>query len=188
MIAVDYLNGVQEKMPSAFTAGTPKVFDKISIPSWVTALVLLAGIIFTYLISELVRNQILRLLATGFMALLAVAYFVLDRILFLQAFALIIACITPIYAVVKASQGSTRIRDIFVQYAKAVGISLIGIAIVIGLLNGNGFITGYDVFKGVKLVYVIPIVGIVLFVLLAWTNIGSGGVKSGVNNTVTFVK
>ncbi|MFY3791595.1 DUF5693 family protein [Ureibacillus sp. MALMAid1270] len=185
--ATEFLKGVQEKMPSSFTAGAPKLFDRISIPAWVTGVILLAGILYTFLVSELLKSNILRILMTGLMALLAIAYFALDRILFLQVFALIIACITPIYAVVKASNGSTRISNIFLQYAKAVGISLIGIAIVIGLLNGNGFITGYDVFKGVKLVYVIPILGIVLFVFFAWTNIASGGMKNGLNQTVTLL-
>lgn len=184
---IEYLNGVQEKMPSSFTAGAPKLFDKISIPVWVTALVLLAGIVLTYIISELLKNQILRILATGFMALIAIAYFVLDRLLFLQAFALVIACITPIYAVVKSSHGSKRIRDILVQYAKAIGISLIGITIVIGLLNGNGFISGYDEFRGVKLVYVVPIAGIALFVLLKWTNIGSNGLKPGIKQAIILL-
>ncbi|HWL25094.1 MAG TPA: DUF5693 family protein, partial [Ureibacillus sp.] len=184
---VDFLKGVTDKVPSSFTAGAPKVFDQISIPAWVTALVLLAGIIFTYLISELVKSPIVRLLVTGFMALLALAYFALDRILFVQVFALIVACFTPIFAVVKSSHGSTRIRNILVQYAKAVGISLIGIAIVIGLLNGNGFITGYDHFKGVKLVYIIPILGTLLFVLLSWTGIGSDGMKNGLNKSVTLL-
>lgn len=184
---VDFLNGVTDKVPSSFTAGAPKVFDQISIPAWVTALVLLAGIIFTYLISELVKSPIVRLLVTGFMALLALAYFALDRILFVQVFALIIACFTPIFAIVKSSHGSTRIRNILVQYAKAGGISLIGIAIVIGLLNGNGFITGYDHFKGVKLVYIIPILGTLLFVLLSWTGIGSDGMKNGLNKSVTLL-
>ena len=185
--AVAYLNGVQDKIPSAFTAGTPILFDKFAIPAWVTALVLLSGIIFTYLMSEIVKNLKLRLAITGFMALLAIAYFALDSIKFTQAFALFIACLAPIYAVIKASHGSTRIRDILVQYAKAIGISLIGIAIVIGLLNGNGFITGYFEFRGVKLVYIIPIAGILLYVLSKWTGIGSGGIKSSLNQTFTLL-
>lgn len=180
---VSYLTGLEAKMPPHFTPGAPVLFDKISIPSWVTALVLLSGIIFTYIMSELLRSQILRLLATGFMVLVAGAYFILDRIDFIQIFALVIACITPIYAVLKASHGSTKIGNIIVQYAKAVGISLIGIAIVIGLLNGNAFISGYEEFRGVKLVYIIPIAGIALYVLLKWTEIGSTGLKAGIKQT-----
>lgn len=182
-----FLSSLKENVPAAYSAGKPILFDKILIPSWVMAVVLLAGILFAYLVSDIVRNQIIRLLFAGFMAVIAVAYFLFDRILFTQAFALIIACITPIYAVIKASHGSIKISHILLQYLKAVGISLIGIAIVIGLLNGNGFITGYEVFKGVKMVYVIPILGILMFVYLQLTNVGKNGVKSTLNETVKLL-
>lgn len=185
--AVLYLTEVQDKMPTHFTLGAPKHFEKISVPSWVTALVLLGGIIFMYLISELIKVNKLRILAVLFMALLAVAYFILNRVLFLQAFALIIAVLTPIYAVIKSANGSTRIRDIFVQYIKGIAISLIGIYIVIGLLNGNGFVTGHEVFRGVKLVYVIPIAGIVLFALFQVYEISKNGLKGSLNTSVTLL-
>ncbi|RHW39977.1 hypothetical protein D1B33_03785 [Lysinibacillus yapensis] len=185
--AVSYLTGVQEKMPEHFTLGTPKFFNSISVPAWVTALVLLAGILFTYLMTETIKNQKVRLAAAGFMALIAIAYFVLDKVLFLQAFALIIAVLTPIYAVVKSAHGSTRIRDILVQYVKAIAISLIGIFIVIGLLNGNGFVTGFEVFRGVKLVYVIPIAGIVLFALFQIYDITKNGFKGSLNTSVKLL-
>ncbi|WP_425609165.1 DUF5693 family protein [Ureibacillus aquaedulcis] len=185
--AVSYLTDVQDKMPAHFILGAPEHFEKISVPAWVTALVLLAGMIFMYLICELIKVNKLRILAVLFMALLTVAYFVLNKVLFLQAFALIIAVLTPIYAVIKSAKGSTRIRDIFVQYVKAIGISLIGIYIVIGLLNGNGFVTGYEVFRGVKLVYVIPIAGIVLFTFFQVYEISKNGLKGSLNTSVTLL-
>lgn len=185
--AVTYLTEVQEKMPSHFTLGAPKQFEKISVPSWVTVLVLLAGMIFIYLISELIKVKVLRILAVAFMALLAVAYFGLDRVLFLQAFALIVAVLTPIYAVIKSANGSTRISKILVQYVKGIAISLIGIFIVIGLLNGNGFVTGYEVFRGVKLVYVIPILGIVLYAFIQVYEISKNGLKGSLNTSVTLL-
>lgn len=162
-MAVDYLTNVQEKMPDRFTLGTAKLFEDVKVPAWVTALVLLAGIIFIYIISGLVDNKYVRIGSTLLMALLAALYFVLDRIVFLQGFALIVAVITPIYAVV-VSKGSQRIGSIIVQYLKALAICLIGIWIIVGLLNGNGFITGMEQFRGVKLVYIIPIAGTLLYV------------------------
>jgi len=185
--AVDYLTGVQEKMPPHFTLGTPKLFEKVAIPAWVTALVLLAGILFMYLMSEMIQVKLLRILATAFMALLALAYFALDRILFLQAFALIIAVLTPIYAVIQSANGSTRILAILRQYIKAIAISLVGISIVIGLLNGNGFITGFEVFRGVKLVYIIPILGIVLFALFQVSEISKNSLKGSVNTSANLL-
>lgn len=74
---IEYLNGVHETMPDHFQPGEPKLFDKVAVPAWVTATVLLAGILFIFIVSELVKWMPLRIAAAGFMALLAIAYFIL---------------------------------------------------------------------------------------------------------------
>lgn len=184
---IDYLNGVHDAMPDHFQPGEPKLFDKVAVPAWVTAAVLLAGILFTYIVSELVKWMPLRFAAAGFMTVLAIAYFILKSTLFLQAFALIIAVLAPTYAVIKSAQGSTKMSKILVQYLKAVAISLIGIVIVIGLLNGNAFMTGFATFKGVKLVYLIPIMGILLFTLIEINRLADQNIKKSLSNTVTLL-
>jgi len=184
---IDYLNGVHDTMPDHFKAGEPKLFDKVAVPAWVTASVLVAGILFTFIISELVKWMPLRIAAAGFMAVLAIAYFILKSTLFLQAFALIIAVLAPTYAVIKSAQGSTKLSNIIVQYLKAVAISVIGIIIVIGLLNGNAFITGFAVFKGVKLVYLIPIMGVLLFTVIEMNRLADQNIKNSLSNTVTLL-
>lgn len=184
---IDYLTGVQKQMPNHFKSGTPELFDVVAVPKWVTALFLLAGILFTYLMSELVKWMPLRITAVVFMSALAIGYFLLKSTIFLQAFALIIAVMAPTYAVIKAAKGSTRIASILVQYLKAVGISVIGIVIVIGLLNGNAFMTGFEAFKGVKLVYVVPIAGVLLFVMLELNRIVDKDLKKTLSNTVTLL-
>lgn len=184
---IEYLNGVHETMPDHFQPGEPKLFDKVAVPAWVTATVLLAGILFIFIVSELVKWVPLRIAAAGFMALLAIAYFILKSTLFLQAFALIIAVLAPTYAVIKSAQGSTKMSKILVQYVKAVAISLIGIIIVIGLLNGNAFMTGFAVFKGVKLVYLIPIMGVLLFTVIEINRLAEQNIKKSLSNTVTLL-
>ncbi|MEA0554015.1 DUF5693 family protein [Lysinibacillus irui] len=184
---IDYLNGVHDAMPDHFQPGEPKLFDKVAVPAWVTAAVLLAGILFTFIVSEIVKWMPLRIAAAGFMAVLAIAYFILKSTLFLQAFALIIAVLAPTYAVIKSAQGSTKMSKILVQYLKAVAISLIGIVIVIGLLNGNAFMTGFATFKGVKLVYLIPIMGVLLFTLIEINRLADQNIKKSLSNTVTLL-
>ncbi|MGE7600194.1 DUF5693 family protein [Lysinibacillus fusiformis] len=184
---IDYLNGVHDAMPDHFQPGEPKLFDKVTVPAWVTAAVLLAGILFTFIVSELVKWMPLRFAAAGFMTVLAIAYFILKSTLFLQAFALIIAVLAPTYAVIKSAQGSTKMSKILVQYLKAVAISLIGIVIVIGLLNGNAFMTGFATFKGVKLVYLIPIMGVLLFTLIEMNRLADQNIKKSLSNTVTLL-
>ena len=184
---IDYLNGVHDAMPDHFQPGEPKLFDKVAVPAWVTAAVLLAGILFTFIVSELVKWMPLRFAAAGFMTVLAIAYFILKSTLFLQAFALIIAVLAPTYAVIKSAQGSTKMSKILVQYLKAVAISIIGIVIVIGLLNGNAFMTGFATFKGVKLVYLIPIMGVLLFTLIEINRLADQNIKKSLSNTVTLL-
>ena len=176
--AISYLTTVTEKVPTQYTLGVPKVFDKISVPLWVTALTLLAGIIFTYIASELLKFNALRIAATSFMAIIAVGYLILDKLVLLQGFALLIAAITPAYAVIKSAKPSNRVVDMLLQYAKAIGISIVGIVIVIGLLNGNSFLVGYTAFRGVKLVYIIPILSIILFALFKLSGACENGVKT----------
>ncbi|QIC48419.1 hypothetical protein GAG94_15815 [Lysinibacillus sphaericus] len=184
---IDYLNGVHDAMPDHFQPGEPKLFDQVAVPAWVTAAVLVAGILFTFIVSDLIKWMPLRIAAAGFMTVLAIAYFILKSTLFLQAFALIIAVLAPTYAVIKSAQGSTKMSKILVQYLKAVAISLIGIVIVIGLLNGNAFMTGFATFKGVKLVYLIPIMGVLLFTLIEINRLADQNIKKSLSNTVTLL-
>ncbi|WP_036218246.1 DUF5693 family protein [Lysinibacillus sphaericus] len=184
---IDYLNGVHDAMPDHFHPGEPKLFDQVAVPAWVTAAVLVAGILFTFIVSDLIKWMPLRIAAAGFMTVLAIAYFILKSTLFLQAFALIIAVLAPTYAVIKSAQGSTKMSKILVQYLKAVAISLIGIVIVIGLLNGNAFMTGFATFKGVKLVYLIPIMGVLLFTLIEINRLADQNINKSLSNTVTLL-
>lgn len=162
--ATAFIEGVHHDMPASFDAGIPAPFDQIATPAWIKMVVLLAGILFTYLAAGVVNHHKLRIAACVFMVLLALFYLLLQKLLLLQVFALIIAVITPIYALLSTSnRGTAKIGKLTLQYAKAIGISVVGIIIVIGLLNGNAFITGFELFRGVKLVYAIPILFLVVF-------------------------
>ena len=183
-LAVDYLTDVQKRMPDSYQLGAPSTFDKVDVPAWSKALILLAGVIFTYVMFGILKCNPLRIAAAAFMLLLAAAYFLLDRILFIQAFALIIAVLTPIYSVMSTAKGSNNIGKIAVQYVKAVAISLVGIVIVIALLNGNGFMTGFEAFRGVKLVYIIPIAGVTVLVIMSIYNIFENGYKHALSRSV----
>lgn len=162
-----FIESVNEEMPSQFTQGTPEPFEKIYTPDWIKVIVLLAGILFTFIAADVLNNNKIRITSIVFMFLLAASYFLLQNLLFLKAFALVIAIITPIYAIITSSDGTTNIRGITCRYAKAIGISFVGIAIVLSLLNGNAFITGSELFRGVKLVYIAPILFLLFYLLLS---------------------
>ncbi|WP_068675340.1 DUF5693 family protein [Oceanobacillus sp. Castelsardo] len=179
--AEEFLTEVQGLMPGGFQLGNAQPYEKISVLQWHTLVVLLAGILFTYLAAARIwKWWSLSAVAGLGMALLALLYIVLDRLVILQGFALLIAIITPIYAVLASVDvGDNRLRDVTIQYVKAIAISLAGIMIVVGLLNGNAFITGMEIFRGVKLVYVLPIafVGIYLFWQMAYRILRENGVR-----------
>ena len=182
-----FLDNVQKKMPDHYSLGTPKLLDDVKVPSWATAVILLAGILFTFIAAELLMLPILRYFAAAFMLVLAVAYFALDRTLFIQAFALIIAVAAPSYAVIKHAKGSHKILEILMSYLKAAAITIIGIWIVIGLLNGNKFLNGYEVFRGVILVYLVPIAVVFIHVLIRMFNVNLQDGKSSITKIKTIL-
>lgn len=181
---VRYLETVVEQAPGIYEVGTPKSLEDIDIPGWVTLVVGLAGVLLMFLIGEMWGNRYLQIAGAVFMLALLGGYFVLNRLVFIQAFALVIACLTPIYAIYRASRGSTNIGKILLQYAKASGITIAGILVVVGLLNGNGFVSGVEHFRGVKLVYVLPIAGAAIFSLLIISGLFEKGFKASLVNSV----
>lgn len=177
--AEEFLTEVQHMMPGGFQLGTAQPYETIPVLLWNTLVVLLAGIVFTYLAAARIwKWRSLSIIAGLGMTLLALLYIVLDRLVILQGFALIIAIVTPIYAILASlDMGVGRLRDVTIQYIKAIAISFVGIIIVLGLLNGNAFITGMEIFRGVKLVYVLPIafVGVYLFWQMAFRILRENG-------------
>lgn len=159
-----FIEGVYDKIPASFQPGNPEPFKPIDLSTWGIMVVLAAGILFTYLASGTFSNKYIPLIAASSMLALALFYLLSDRLFLLQAFGLIIAVITPIFAVLSTSRSSAnKISNITFQYLKAILISFIGILIVIGLLNGNAFITGFELFRGVKLVYILPLLFVSIF-------------------------
>lgn len=186
-LAVDYLQKVHERVPTSFVEGSPVPFDHIDVPAWSKLLLFLAGVVFTYLMAGLLSCRPLQYVAAAGMLALAAGYFVLDRLVFVQAFALIIAVLTPIYAVMSAKKGASSIAKIAVLYLKAVAISFVGIFIVVGLLNGNGFITGFEAFRGVKLVYIVPLAGVAILVIMSIYGIFDHGYKQALPRSVKIM-
>lgn len=163
--ATAFVSTVQDSMPKWFHIGVPTVFNKVNVPVWSPILLILAGSILIYLALNFLRMPKLQIAGAIGMLLLGIMYFVTNRMIFLQGFALIIAVVAPIFAVLSCSKMDTSgLKNILRNYIRAIGISFVGIWIIVGLLNGNGFITGFEIFRGVKLVYFFPIAAVALLV------------------------
>lgn len=161
-----FLTGVTKQMPEQFKVGQAVPFKEVNTSLFMQIVLLLAGILFTFLAAEIFKNNKLRIASLVFMGGLALLYLVLGVSLILKAFALVIAIATPIYAVLASiDKPTTSIANNTLRYLKAIGISLIGITIVTGLLNGSAFITGFEQFRGVILVYTVPIIFVAVYVI-----------------------
>ncbi|TFB19284.1 hypothetical protein E3U55_11270 [Filobacillus milosensis] len=153
-----FLEQLEQQMPAKFETGPAKPFQDYQVPVWSMIAALAEGIMFIYIASEIVPVRLARLGVTAVMALLALAYLATDKLLFAQVFALGIAVAAPSYAVVKTSEhGMASVAQVIKQYLLAALYTFVGIIIVVAVLNGKGFITGFEMFRGVKLVYVLPI-------------------------------
>jgi hypothetical protein len=152
---VTFLQDVQRQMPYPYTDGEPQPYQDVQ--NWTKIPAALAAILFVMLtVLHVLNNKWLTVLAGLGTAAIAFGSILLQHTLLLQALALAVAVLTPILAVYPIEK-TTNLREILVKYAKAIGVSVIGIAIVVALLNGNEFFVKMEEFRGVKLVYIFPI-------------------------------
>lgn len=167
---VDYLTTVRSEMPKLFKLGKAETFDEFKVPLWEKAAAFLAAIAFAGLAAHQVLRKRLAYVAIAGMALLSVGHLVTGRAMFIKLVALAIAVIAPVYAIIP-KKGQLEKRHIALIYVRAALISLIGIWIIVALLNGNQFLVKIDAFKGVKLVYIIPILFMVVYAVWGSTRL-----------------
>lgn len=159
-----YIQDVQEQMPKQFVLGEVKPFEHYSVSLLNYIIAFIALISFMMIATEKIFNQrILTYLVGAGLAVISMAYLLLKITIVLKAFALLIAIVTPIFAVLAVSTNTNQ--SIFRKYISAALISFIGITIIIALLNGNDYLVGINSFKGVKLVYIAPIIFMCLYAL-----------------------
>ncbi|MBD8013339.1 DUF5693 family protein [Planococcus wigleyi] len=160
---------VNGNMPDSFVRGESRSFDTYSVPLWQTAMALLGAIAFLTLAAQYVfKNNRLTLLALIGSALAAAIYLVTGQSIVLKAFALAVAVTAPIWAVLLKKEPEKK-WYLIRSYAQALGIAAIGIWLIIVLLNGNQYLLGIDLFRGVSLIYIIPIAFIAIYAV--WGNI-----------------
>ncbi|KAB8126814.1 hypothetical protein F9U64_19240 [Gracilibacillus oryzae] len=162
------LERVPQHMPDQYTLGTPQPFDEIDVPIWSTIAVMLAGMGFVFLALEFIQLMWIRIAGIIVAGILTAGYLVTDMTLMLQAYGLGIAILTAIFATIHAHARKAKpgLKHLMLTYLQSIGISLAGIAIMIGILNGNEFITGFAQFRGVILVYVVPMVVVALWAVI----------------------
>jgi hypothetical protein len=161
-----FIEGIHQNMPKLFHAGDAQVFQPISVPAWSYVSTIIAAALFVSIaVLDIFRNRLLFFASIAFMLLLGAAYLVLDKALLIQGMALLVALITPIYALlpVKVREGYSGILK---SYGRAILFSFIGILIMTALLNGNEYLVKVESFRGVKLIYIVPILFVLFYAVM----------------------
>ncbi|ANU27513.1 DUF5693 family protein [Planococcus versutus] len=160
---------VDNTLPASFKRGVAKTFEPYSVPLWQTALALLGAVAFLTLAAQSVfKNKKLTYIAFFGSLLFAVLYLVVQQSILLKTFALAVAITAPIWAVLVKKEPQKK-AYLLKSFAQAVGIAAIGIWLIVILLSGNQYILGIDLFRGVSLVYIVPIAFILIYAV--WGNI-----------------
>lgn len=160
---------VNETLPASFVRGESRTFETYSVPLWQTIVALLGTIAFLTLAAQSVFNiKKLTLAALIGSTVFALIYLVTGQSMVLKAFGLAVAITAPIWAVMLKKEPEKK-WYLLRSYAQAVGISAIGIWLIVVLLNGNQYLLGIDLFRGVTLIYVVPIAFITIYAV--WGNI-----------------
>lgn len=153
---------------SSNSRGEAAAFDSYEVPLWQTAAGLIGAIAFLGLaVDVIVKNRKLTILTLAGTALLALIYMLFGLSIILKAMALAVAVSAPVLAVLLNKKTDAK-GYLLIEYAKAVAVTLVGIWFIVVLLNGNQFLLGIDSFRGVKLVYILPMAFIVLYAI--WGN------------------
>ncbi|OSX54489.1 hypothetical protein B7H16_06060 [Anoxybacillus ayderensis] len=156
---------IVQHMPNHYTLGNSEPFAPIARSQMATIGFIVGAAAFVFLAVRSLVSPIIAPLAAGGALVLGVAGTVLAIDLALKALALLVAIVTPIYAA-KPSSVREGWRGTITAYGRAIAISFIGISWIVTMLYGNEYMAYVGGgFRGVKLVYVVPLVAMILLVL-----------------------
>ena len=162
---ITVMKQIVQHMPSHYTLGKSEPFAPIERSSIATIGFVIGATAFVFLAVRSLVSPMMASLAAGGTLILSVAGTVLAIDLALKAVALLVAIITPIYAA-KPSSVQEGWRGTFMAYGRAIAISFVGISWIVTMLYGNEYMAYVgEGFRGVKLVYVVPLVAMVVLVL-----------------------
>ncbi|MCT1905339.1 DUF5693 family protein [Oceanobacillus sojae] len=169
---ITFIERLQQQMPAHFIHGDARPFQTIATSNWIQPLLLLAGVLFGYGLLRLLPFKIIRIAMVSLLVLAGAAWLITDYLLLLKLFAWLIAVLTAVCAVLISANSRVGLwkaaekgAAVWLSFLQALGITVIGILLIIGLLNGNEFISGVELFRGIKLLHIVPpfLVFLVLF-------------------------
>ncbi|MGX1901850.1 DUF5693 family protein [Thermolongibacillus altinsuensis] len=164
-MAVNVIENIVKQMPSHYEAGASHPFAPIHQSLATKAMVVLGVSLFLFLATAQLLPRLVAYAAfVGSFVLGALSMFT-SISLFEQLLALGVGVLTPVYAAIPSSP-IRRTKDIVWTYMRSIGISFVGIWWIVSLLYGNEYLAYIgEGFRGVKLVYVVPILFVAAYVL-----------------------
>ncbi len=162
---IAFFKSLNESMPTLYEHGTAFTFPDLNQTLWEMLAVLAGSITFLLLAClQLVKRNWAYVVGLGSF-FISIAYLVTAEELLIKLLALGVASFTPIYAALSFKK-INEWRSVILQYLKAIGISALGIWLVVSLLYGTDYFLHIGGgFRGVKVLYIFPIIVVVLYVL-----------------------
>ncbi|PIC04325.1 hypothetical protein CS060_10400 [Anoxybacillus flavithermus] len=162
---VTVMKQIVQHMPSHYALGQGEPFAPIERSNMATIGFIVGATAFVFLAVRSLVSPLFAFVAAGGAFVLGLAGTVLAIDLALKALALLVAIVTPVYAA-KPSSVREGWRGTFMGYGRAIAISFVGISWIVTMLYGNEYMAYVgEGFRGVKLVYVVPLVAMVMLVL-----------------------
>lgn len=154
-VAIQGIEAIQKQMADKYKIGVAQSFDILSPAKWMTIAAFIGVAAFIGLAALMVSEKIALLTVAG-MLVVAAGYIVTGATLFLQAAALAISIVAATWAAICGEFINSK-KEIVLKFLKGAFIAMIGAWFVMALLYGNLFLVKVDEFKGVKLLFMLPI-------------------------------
>ncbi|PJK16888.1 hypothetical protein CQS04_06975 [Chryseomicrobium excrementi] len=174
-------NELEATLPGAFTRGQAITLDKVEQPFWQKIVGLIGLVAFLGFAAEVVfKRRKLTYIGLAGLSLIALVYLITGVGILLKALVLGLAIAAPIAAVLLPRDPSKK-GYLIKSYAATIATVMLGVWFVVVLMHGNDYFLGINHFKGVNLVYSVPIAFLAIYTLwesiskllvLSWKNIG----------------
>ena len=155
-VATQELEAITSQMADKHQPGIAQSYDVLNASKWMTIAGLIGVAAFIGLAALMVSEKIALLTFAG-MLVVAVGYIVTGATLFLQATSLIVSIVAATWAAISGEYINSK-KDMVFKFLKGAFLALIGAWFVMSLLYGNQFLVKIEEFRGVKLLFILPIV------------------------------
>lgn len=154
-VSVDNIDSITKQMADKYKIGVAQSFDILQAPKWGTMAGLIGVAAFVALAALMVSEK-MALLTFGALVVFAAGYFVTGATLFLQGAALLASIVAATWASICGEFIHSK-KEMVLKFIKGAVIAMIGAWFVMALLYGNMFLVKIDEFRGVKLLFILPI-------------------------------